>query len=68
MTARTLATVVESEPLSLRELARAVGAEDRWIVQLVEVEILHVDAPTSSAPSTRAASNATSARTSTPRH
>jgi chaperone modulatory protein CbpM len=38
-------TIVESEPLSLHDLARAVGAEERWIVQLVEVEILHVDTP-----------------------
>jgi chaperone modulatory protein CbpM len=38
-------TIVEAEPLTLRELARAVGAEDRWVVQLVEVEILRVDAP-----------------------
>ena len=38
-------TVVESEPLTLRELALAVGADDAWIVQLVEVEILHADAP-----------------------
>ena len=39
------ATIVESQPLSLRELARAVGAEDQWVLRLVEVEILHVDAP-----------------------
>ena len=39
------ATVVEATPLTLRELAQAVGAEERWIVQLVEVEILHVDTP-----------------------
>ena len=38
-------TIVEATPLTLHELARAVGAEERWIVQLVEVEILHVDAP-----------------------
>jgi len=42
---RALTTVIESAPLTLRELARAVGAEDQWIVRLVEVEILHVDAP-----------------------
>ena len=45
MTTPSLITALESEPLSLRELARAVGAEDQWVVQLVEVEILHVDAP-----------------------
>ena len=39
------ATAVESAPLTLRELARAVGAEDQWVLRLVEVEILHVDAP-----------------------
>ena len=38
-------TVVDSVPLTLRELARAVGAEDQWVLRLVEVEILHVDAP-----------------------
>ena len=38
-------TVLESSPLSVRELARAVGAEDQWVVRLVEVEILHVDEP-----------------------
>ena len=40
-----ITTVVEVEPLDLHELARAVGAEEHWIVRLVEVEILHVDAP-----------------------
>ena len=39
-------TVIESSPLTLRELARAVGAEDQWVLRLVEVEILHVDTPT----------------------
>jgi len=38
-------TVIDSAPLSLRELARAVGAEDQWVLQLVAVEILHVEAP-----------------------
>jgi chaperone modulatory protein CbpM len=38
-------TVLETSPLSVRELARAVGAEDQWVVRLVEVEILHVDTP-----------------------
>jgi chaperone modulatory protein CbpM len=42
----TLTTVIDAAPLSLRELARAVGAEDDWVVRLVKVEILHVDAPT----------------------
>jgi chaperone modulatory protein CbpM len=45
MSATYVTTVVESEPLSLRELARAVGADDQWVVQLVKVEILHVEAP-----------------------
>ena len=40
-----VATVLDTAPLTLRELARAVGAEDRWVVRLVEVEILHVDTP-----------------------
>jgi len=29
----------------VRELARAVGAEDQWVLRLVEVEILQVDTP-----------------------
>ena len=42
---RAVTTVIESTPLTLGELARAVGAEDQWVVRLVEVEILHVDSP-----------------------
>jgi len=42
---RAVTTLIDATPLSLRELARAVGAEDQWILRLVEVEILHVDAP-----------------------
>jgi len=42
---RAVTTILDAAPLTLRELARAVGAEDRWVVRLVEVEILHVDAP-----------------------
>ena len=42
---RAVTTVIESTPLTLRELARAVGAEDQWVLRLVEVEILHVDSP-----------------------
>jgi chaperone modulatory protein CbpM len=38
-------TLIDSSPLTVRELARAVGAEDQWVLRLVEVEILHVDAP-----------------------
>ena len=45
MSPATPMTLVESQPLTLRELARAVGADECWIVQLVEVEILQVDAP-----------------------
>ena len=45
MSPATTMTIVESAPLTLGELARAVGAEEGWVVQLVEVEILHVDAP-----------------------
>jgi len=41
----TTTTVLESSPLTVRELARAVGAEDQWVLRLVEVEILHVDTP-----------------------
>ena len=42
---RAVTTVLDAAPLTLRELARAVGADDRWVVRLVEVEILQVDAP-----------------------
>ena len=42
---RAVTTVLDAAPLTLRELARAVGAEDRWVVRLVEVEILRVDTP-----------------------
>ena len=42
---RAVTTSLESSPLSLRELARAVGAEDHWVLRLVEVDILHVDTP-----------------------
>ena len=38
-------TIVDATPLTLHELARAVGAEDQWVLRLVEVEILHVDTP-----------------------
>jgi len=38
-------TTLETAPLTVRELARAVGAEDQWVVRLVEVEILRVDTP-----------------------
>ena len=42
---RAVTTVIETSPLTVRELARAVGAEDQWVLRLVEVEILHVDEP-----------------------
>ena len=45
MSALFATTVIDSTPLTLPELARAVGAEDQWVMRLVEVEILHVDAP-----------------------
>ena len=45
MKAAIVTTIVESAPLTVRDLARAVGADDRWIAQLVEVEILRVEAP-----------------------
>ncbi len=41
----TVSTLVDAAPLTLRELASAVGAEDQWVLRLVEVEILHVDTP-----------------------
>src|ERR1700712_1812382 len=42
---RAVTTVLDPAPLTVRELARAVGAEGRWVVRLVEVEILRVDTP-----------------------
>jgi len=42
---RAVTTLLDTAPLTLRELARAVGAEDHWVVRLVEVEILHVETP-----------------------
>ena len=42
---RTVTTLLETAPLTVRELARAVGAEDQWVLRLVEVEILRVDMP-----------------------
>ena len=42
---RVVTTFIDSAPLTVRELARAVGAEDQWVLRLVEVEILQVDAP-----------------------
>ena len=43
MSSTIVTTVVDTDALSLRELALAVGAEDAWIVELVEVEILHAE-------------------------
>jgi chaperone modulatory protein CbpM len=43
--------VIETEPLSLAQIARAVGADEPWVVRLVEIEILHVDVP--AAPSSQ---------------
>ena len=45
MTAGHAATLLEAAPLSIAELAQAVGAEEAWILQLVEVEILELEAP-----------------------
>lgn len=42
---RNVTTLIDSAPLTVRELAHAVGAEDQWVLRLVEVEILHVDKP-----------------------
>ena len=39
------ATHLDEAPLTLHELALAVGAEEAWIVSLVEVARLHVPAP-----------------------
>jgi chaperone modulatory protein CbpM len=39
------AHVVDAAPLTLHELALAVGADDQWVLSLVEVEILHVVEP-----------------------
>jgi chaperone modulatory protein CbpM len=45
MTRHITTTIIESEPLSLAEIAQAVGADEPWVVQLVEIEILHVALP-----------------------
>jgi chaperone modulatory protein CbpM len=42
---RAVTTVIETSPLTVGELARAVGAEDQWVLRLVEVDILHVETP-----------------------
>ena len=39
------AHVIDTVPLTLHELALAVGADDAWVLRLVEVEILRVDEP-----------------------
>ncbi len=39
------ARVIETSPLTLHELAQAVGADDQWVLRLVEVEILRVSEP-----------------------
>ena len=39
------ACVIDTTPLTLHELALAVGADDQWVLRLVEVEILQVDEP-----------------------
>ncbi len=36
---------IETSPLTLHELAQAVGADDKWVLRLVEVEILRVSEP-----------------------
>jgi len=43
MTAAHMTIALEAQPLALAELARAVGADETWVVRLVEVEILHAD-------------------------
>lgn len=45
MTRMFTTTLIESEPLSLAEIAQAVEADEPWVVQLVEIEILHVEVP-----------------------
>ncbi len=39
------AHVIDTTPLTLHELALAVGADDQWVLRLVEVEILQVAEP-----------------------
>lgn len=36
---------IDMQPLTLRQLADAIGADDLWVLRLVEVEILQVDTP-----------------------
>ncbi len=50
-TLTTASTAIgDARPLAARELAHAVGAEIDWVVQLVEVGIVDVQAPVSERP------------------
>lgn len=42
-TLTTATAVSASQPLAANELAHAVGADTAWVVQLVEVGILHIE-------------------------
>ncbi|RQO41091.1 MerR family transcriptional regulator [Variovorax sp. KBW07] len=50
-TLTTATAISASQPLAATELAHAVGADTAWVVQLVEVGILHVE--TAEAPPER---------------
>ena len=40
MNSRNLDIMIDAQPLTLHEFARAVGADEAWVMALVEVEIL----------------------------
>jgi chaperone modulatory protein CbpM len=42
-TVTTATAISASQPLAASELAHAVGADTAWVVQLVEVGILHIE-------------------------
>jgi chaperone modulatory protein CbpM len=42
-TLTTATAISASQPLAATELAHAVGADTAWVVQLVEVGILHIE-------------------------
>ncbi len=42
-TLTTATAISASQPLAATELAHAVGADTAWVIQLVEVGILHIE-------------------------
>lgn len=52
-TLTTATAISASQPLAAAELAHAVGADTAWVVQLVEVGILHIETTQAEAPPER---------------